>query len=595
MTGIDLLSSSGIDRLISNYTKVEQRRRLQPLTTKKSSYETKNNAFSTLNSKLSSLKTVLENLKTTGSSSEFTYKEATSSNETFLTASATSSAGIGTYNLRISQLAKADIAISKDIDTSSDGANTLGITTGTYEFTIKTGDGSTGEYVSHIKVDLDGDDSNEEIMEDIRDAINSDKAVVESAKKSGDYTGGETSFDIDVNGTTTTITDDGGGTYSDLIDRLVSKINSDVDGVTAEKVENDDGTYQLKITVDNTDDYISISHNSGFDLVTDLDIEVTKEKGASGIVTASVYSPTTGTSQFSITSKETGLDYRIKELSDTTGDALDVLGLNLGTSRPTYDQSTDPDTPGFLYADVTEANNQLNAKLTFNGVNVQRNSNTVSDLVTGVTFTLKSVMESSDNDVTVNVKNDVTTIKSKIQDFIDKFNDVYSYIKNNSLNDNGVRGPFLGEALTSALRSNMTTYAYSEVTGLTSGAINKLSQIGISFSPDTGLTISDDSELEDQIKSNIDEVEDLFNSSDGIANKLYDLIDPYLGTGGYLDNLQDSYEENISYLNDRIQSIQKQIDKSADTLRDKYEKMQQQLVEIIAAQNLMNQISQGFF
>ncbi len=591
----NLLTTQGINQLIQSYTSIETKRRITPLSTKKDSYSTKNKAYSTLESKLNSLYDLLKDLKATGSSSQFTYKAATTSDSTFLDATATSSAGVGSYNIRVNQLAKSDIAISKDIDTSSSSANTLGITDGTYEFTIATGDGSTGQYTSHVKVTLSASDSNQTIMEDIRDAINTDKAVVESTAKSGSYTGGSTSFDIDINGTTTTITDSGGGTYSDLIDRLVSQINSNVDGVTAEKVTS--GTsYQLKLTVDNADDYISITHNSGYDLVSDLGIGVTKEKGASGIVTASVYSPSTGKSQFSITSKKTGLDYRIKELSDTTGTALNVLGLNLGTSRPTYDQSTSPDTPGYLYSDVTSANNQLNAKLTFNGVDVQRNSNTISDLATGVTFTLKSVMSSSDNTVNVNVANDVTTIKSKIQDFINKFNDVYTYIKNNSLDDNGVRGPFLGDSLPTSLRTSMINYAYEEVTGLTSGALTKLSEIGISFDSSSGLSITDSTTLEDKIKNKNSEVADLFNSTNGIANKLYNLIDPYVGVDGYLQNYQDSLDSNISYLNDRISAIQKQIDKSANTLRDKYEKMQQQLLDIIAAQNFMNQFtSQGFF
>ncbi len=591
----NLLTTSGINQLIQNYTTIEQKRRITPLSTKKNSYDTKNKAYSTLNSKLNSLYDLLKDLKATGSSSQFTYKTASSSDTTFLDATATSSAGVGSYSIRVNQLAKADIAISKDIDTSSTSANTLGITDGTYEFTIATGDGSTGQYTSHVKVTLSASDSNETIMENIRDAINTDKAVVESTAKSGSYTGGATSFDININGTTTTISDSGGGTYSDLIDRLVSQINSNVDGVTAEKVTNG-STYQLKITVDNADNYITITHNSGFDLVSDLNIGVTKEKGASGIVTASVYSPSTGKSQFSITSKKTGLDYRIKELSDTTGTALNVLGLNLGTSRPTFDQSTSPDTPGYLYSDVTSANNQLNAKLTFNGVDVQRNSNTISDLASGVTFTLKSVMSSSDNNVNVNVSFDVNTIKSKIQDFIKKFNDVYTYIKNNSLDDNGVRGPFLGDSLPTSLRTSMVNYSYAEVTGLSSGALTKLSEIGISFDSSTGLSISDSTTLEDNIKNKNSEVADLFNSTNGIANKLYDLIDPYVGVDGYLKNYQDSLDSNISYLNDRISSIQKQIDKSAETLRGKYEKMQQQLLDIIAAQNFMNQFSQqGFF
>ncbi len=589
-----LLTTSGINSLINQYETVQRQRRISPLEKQKSAYKNKSSAYSSLSSKLDSFKTVLYNFKQTGSSSEFLYKTASSSDESFVKASATTSAGIGTYNLRVTQLAKSDIVISKDIDTSSTSANSLGITDGTYKFQIKTGDGSTGEYTANVEVDLNTADTNEEVMEAIRDAINSDKAIITSTAKSGTYSGGSTSFDIDINGTTTTISDSGGGTYEDLIDRLVSSINADVDGVTAEKVTSG-SSFQLKLTVDNTNNYISITHNSGFDLVSDLNISATKEKAASGIVSASVYSPATGSSQFSITSKNSGLDYRIKSLSDTSGTALNVLGLNLGTSRPTYDQSTSPDTPGFLYADTTSSGNKLNAKITFNGVSVQRNSNTISDLATGVTFELKSVMQSTDNDVVVGVDADITKIKEKLQDFIDKFNDVYSYIKNNSLSDNGVRGPFIGDPLTSTLRTKMTNTAYGTVSGLPSGAIDSLAEVGITFSTDVGLTISDDTALEDAIKNKNDELESLFNSSNGIANSLYDLIDPYLGSAGYITNRQDSYDSNVTYLNDRIESIQKSIDKSSENLRKKYEQMQNQLIILLSSQSFMNSIGGGFF
>ncbi len=589
-----LLSSSGINQLVSQYEQVQRQRRISPLETQKTSYQNKSDAYSSLSSKLDALKDVLYNFKQTGTNSEFTYKAATSSDESFIKATATSSAGVGTYNLRVTQLAKSDLVISKDIDTSSSSANSLGITDGTYKIQIKTGDGSTGEFTSNVEVSLNTTDTNEEVMEAIRDAINTDKAVITSNAKSGTYSGGSTSFDININGTTTTISDSGGGTYEDLIDRLVSSINADVDGVTAEKVTSG-SSFQLKLTVDNTDNYISISHNSGFDLVTDLGISATKEKAASGVVTASVYSPSTGKSQFSITSKNTGLDYRITSLSDTSGTALNVLGLDLGTSRPTYDQSTSPDTPGFLYPDTTTSGNELNSKMTFNGVSVQRNSNVVSDLASGVTFELKSTMTTSDNDVVVGVEADVTEIKSKIQDFIDKFNDVYSYIKNNSLSDNGVRGPFIGDSLTSSLRTNMTSLAISTISGLPSGAVDALNEVGITFNTDTGLIISDTTTLEDQIKNNNGELEDLFNSTNGIANQLYDLIDPYLGAAGYINNRIDSYDSSIKYINDRISSIEKSIDKGSSNLRDKYQEMQNQLVILLSSQSFMGSFGGGFF
>lgn len=589
-----LLTTSGINQLINQYKSLQTNRRISPLANQKSAYSSKSSAYSALSSKISSFKDLLYDFKQTGTSSEFLYKAASTSDSSFVTASATTSAGVGTYNLRVTQLAKNDIVISKDIDTSSTSANSLGITDGTYKFQIKTGDGSSGEYVANVEVALNTTDTNEEVMTSIRDAINQDKAVIESTAKTGVYSGGATSFDIDINGTTTTVSDSGGGTYEELIDRLVSTINADVDGVTAEKVIS--GTdFKLKLTVDNTDNYISITHNSGFDLVTDMGISATKEKAASGIVAASVYSPTTGSSQFSITAKKSGLDYRITSLSDTTGTALDAMGLNLGTSRPTYDQSTAPDTPGFLYSDVTSTGNLLNSKLTFNGVSIQRNSNTINDLATGVTFELKSAMQSTDNDTVVTVVNDVTKIKEKLQEFVNKFNDVYSYIKNNSLSDNGTRGPFLGDTLATSLRTKMTTEAYGTVSGLTSGALSSLSEIGITFDPETGLSISDSTTLEDAIKTNIDEVEDIFNSTNGLANTLYDLVDPYLGSAGYLTNRQDAFDSNITYLNDRIESIQKSIDKSAENLRKKYEEMQNQLLILMNTQNFMQSLGGGYF
>jgi len=586
----DILSTSSINNLIESFKSNETTKSITPLTAKKTKYQNLSNAYTVLNSKLFQLKLVASDFKLTGTSSAFSGRSASVSNSSFLTAVASSSAAKSAYTLRVNQLAKSDIVTSEMLTSGS--ANS--ITAGTHKFVIKTGDGSTGEYTSNVEVDVTATETNLTLMEKIRNAINSDFAIVKSTAyaASDAYTGGDSTFKINLNGTETSVSIAGGGTYSDLMDELVSKINANISGVTAEKIT-DSGNVSLKLVVKDQSKYISVNHDSGTtDLVSQLGINVQKEKAAAATVTASVFSPGTGNAQFSITTKESGLDYRIKSIYDQTGNsALQSLGsatttgLNLGTTRTEFDQNTN--TAGYVFADITSTGNLLNSKLEFNNISIQRNSNTISDLAAGITFTLKSVMQETDQDISVTTGNDIAGIKGKIQSFIAKFNDVYSYLKTNSSYSSGNRGFFISDRNTSTLMSDLKSSVLSQVSGLSDGDLSLLSQVGISFDSTTGLTISNNTILEQNIIDNLSELENLFNSNNGIANLIYSKIDPYLGAVGYLANTKSSFESNITLLNDKIKRNQVSIDKGADVLRRKYEQMQAQLAAMITLQNML--------
>ena len=586
------LTTTDINNLVNSYKQVQYNRRIYPLQTRKDKFSGISTAYSTLSTKVTSLKTMLSGFKSSSATSIFNSKKAVSSNTDFVTATASKTSSKGSYEFFVSQMAKNDLAVSKDM-----ASDTVTALNGTHSFSIKAGDGGTGEYVSNIDVTFEGTETNQEMMEAIQDAINSDKAVVQSDAKTGtdSYTGGASTFTIDINGTETEITVNGGGTYEDLIDELVTNINSNVDGVAAEKVT-DGGNVQLKLQVLNSDDYISISHTSGFDVTSDLNIGVTKEKAASGIVTASVFTPRSGVHQLSISAKETGLDYRIKELSDSgTSTALSELGLNLGTSRPSFDQSADPDTPGFVYSDITDANNLLNSKFTFNGLDIQKSSNEVEDLVEGMSFNLNSVMQVTDNNVNISVSNDIDATQAAIKDFISKFNDVYSFLKSKTTSNDGVRGVLLGDSNASSLISKLKSVAYEEVSGLNPGAISYLSQIGISFDSNSGLTISDSSLLTQQLTDNASGVKDLFTSDNGLATTLYSEIDAYVGSDGYLTSSISSYGNSTTYLDDRINSIQENINKSAEVIRSRYQKLQVQYASLLGATSMFMSSSDSYF
>ncbi len=578
-----ILTTSGINSLVSAYQSQQTSLFISPLRTIQSKYKNLSSAYSSLSSKVNTLITGLSGFTSTDSSSVFAAIAASSSNTNFVTASATNSASIGNYSMRVEQLAKSDIAVSQNM-TSSD-ANSI---TGTHNFSITTGT-PTGDVTSNLSVTFGTGETNQTVMQKIAEAINSNQAVVKSGSldPTVNYAGAASSITFNVGGTATTVSVNAGGagsqTNSQLLDEMVQNINANVTGVSAQKITdpNNSANEMLQITVTDTSKSISISDASGT-LASDLGITASNLVGASGLVSASSFTPSTGLSQFSLTSKNTGLDYIIKNISDSSGSsALSSIGFNLGSSRPTFDQSTSPNTAGYVYSDTTLNANQLNAKINFNGLEIQRNSNTINDLAAGVTFNLNSVQQSSDPNVNVNVNTDTTSITSQINTFIKNFNDVYTYLKTNSaVSSTTGRSILTGDSTASSLISIMTSSAISSVSGLPQNSLNMLSSIGISFDTTNGLSISNSTLLNQQLTNNMSQVKDLFNSTNGIANNLHNSINPYIGATGFITTAQSGFDSNVQNYSDRITTAQTKISKSTDSLRTQYEKLQAQLVDL---------------
>ncbi len=568
--------SSQIDALVASYTQQETNQLVVPLQNNQKNYQNLSDAYDTLSTKLTTLQGTVNSMQQTGTSSVFEDKTTTSSNSNFVTATATGAASASGYQIRVSQLAKSDVVVSQDQTTST--ANAI---TGTHTFDIAGGGGTAGQLISHVSVTFGASETNQTAMQKIASAINSSQAVVTSSAKTDAAVpagGASTSFTINLNGTTTTIPVTNVSSYGAMMDNIVTQITTLVPGLTVQKLTNTPsaGQDQLQIKVNNPTNYITITPpTSGYDPVTDLGIGVTNLVAASGIVNASVFSPTSTTSQLSLTATKTGLDYRVENLTDTNGGtALASVGLNLGSTRPTFSQSTSPNTPGFIYPDTTTTGNQLNSVFTFNGLSIQRNSNSVSDLATGVTFNLNAVQQTTDPTATITVQPDVTTITSTIQSFITQFNDVYTNIKNNSISSESERGVFVGDANASTLLQTFSSLTYSQIPGLPLGNLSYLAQIGISFDTTNGLSISDNNELKNQLTANPDQVGALFNSSSGIATRIYNEITPYLGAGGYLAKGKAIFQTDIQSLQDRITNEKAQIDKEGQTLRDQYVQLQ---------------------
>ena len=216
-------------------------------------------------------------------------------------------------------------------------------------------------------------------------------------------------------------------------------------------------------------------------------------------------------------------------------------------------------------------------------------------MASDVTFNLKAEMQATDATVTATVKNDTATIKNKITDFISKFNDAYTAIKNNYFSGKDGRGVFAGDTTALSIMNTLRNDVTSQVSGITSGDLSYFTDIGITFDPATGLTLSDSSKLTSALNDKTDQVAALFNSTNGIANNIYNLTDAFTGIDGSIVNITDSLDSNISYLNDRITSTKDSITKSSENLRKQYEQMQMQLATLLQTQQFMSSFGGGIF
>ena len=114
MSGISfsgLASGIDFDSLRSALLSVE-RQSLKRITDKQDRIEQQRDAFNDINSRLANLKTKLSPLLATGTSNLFSQVSASSSNTSVFSATATSSAAAGTYDIRVKNLALAESVIS---------------------------------------------------------------------------------------------------------------------------------------------------------------------------------------------------------------------------------------------------------------------------------------------------------------------------------------------------------------------------------------------------------------------------------------------------------------------------------------------------
>ncbi|MFT8724025.1 MAG: flagellar filament capping protein FliD [Liquorilactobacillus nagelii] len=240
------------------------------------------------------------------------------------------------------------------------------------------------------------------------------------------------------------------------------------------------------------------------------------------------------------------------------------------------------------------------------GMKITRNTNTVTDAVTGVTFNLN---QASDEDVTLSLTNDTSNIVSAVKKMVSSYNTLMSSIDDDldvgdPSSSSNTTGPLVGNTQLMVLQSSLSSLI---TTANNTGSLNANS-LGIGFTDTSGTLSVDTDELEEEISNNATAVKNFFYSSkttsdgnlvlssSGYTTKLADLANQYIATGSTLsssviDTIQNSYKDKINDLNDQIDNFNDQLTTLKGQYIDKYTELDESIMEAEAELSEFSSVS----
>ncbi|MHB8770841.1 MAG: flagellar filament capping protein FliD [Syntrophales bacterium] len=151
------------------------------------------------------------------------------------------------------------------------------------------------------------------------------------------------------------------------------------------------------------------------------------------------------------------------------------------------------------------------AAVELDGVTVTNSSNTITDVIAGTTLNL--IKEDNATTAYLTIGRNIQTIKSNIESFVSKYNDVMSYINSQFTYDAETQkagGVLFGDTTLSSIKSEMSSLLTQTIWGVSSN-FSIMGLIGITLDSDHQLTVND-ATLTGYLETNFNDVKSLFSA-----------------------------------------------------------------------------------
>jgi flagellar hook-associated protein 2 len=550
--GFSQTGDNNTDLLVQAYRRTRQPA-VDALRTRQTSLERRQTFFNSLRSRLEGVLSSSDAFVSDNANSRFVTRKATTSDDKTVTVSTTSEAAVGVSSLRVNRLASNDILISNRTTLAT--AN--GQSAGNKNFNIKGRD---------YTVNLDGSETNEQVMNKLVTAVNADRdskvtaTLVKDTSTTGRLTftskstGSENNITFtDTNGllatfgfdsslitTTTGVALTANGTAINSTRRVGVDVAT---GLKSFRINGKDYSINVSNDRETTDSLIGRIADT---INNETDSTITAQKVVNG-----------STTSLKFTNKSTGGTLIIQ---DTNG-LLSAVGQREQTLRDERTVAT-ATRAGFR----SSVEQRLDAQAVVNGIEITRGGNVLEDVLRGVSITLNRAQDSSEDNITLSTDVDDKKITDVIQPLLDNYNGILDFMKNeanNIGNDGAVR----------SLRQRIR--GLSGQTFGNDSDVKFLTDVGLRIGTDGKLLIDNRERLKTLSKDSPEKLAQIFNGENGFAGKLRDIIDEVTGSEGLAQSRSSALSSQIQRVTTQRKTLETRIDREVDQQKREYKKLQE--------------------
>lgn len=378
------------------------------------------------------------------------------------------------------------------------------------------------------------------------------------------------------------------GSYSVNVTQLASAQMTASPGVASATTTVGQGTLRIQLGAWNTavDDFTEKAGSSAVDITIgpgEDTLEGIRDKINSTAnlgVKASIVNDASGSRlvlQSSTTGETNG--FRVQVVGDSDLDDEDAAGLSA--------LAFDPET--FAPAS-TRPQAAQNSKATINNLPVESATNTLDNVIDGVSLKLAAQTTSA---VNVTVNRDTASMKTAVQDFITAYNSLVGLLRDQTKYDAGSKsaGTLQGDRTAITLQTQLRS-----LTGATSSASStfaRASDIGLDIQTDGTIKLS--SSKLDTALANPEELAKFFgkvggtSTTDGLGERLQKLATTWTSFDGALTGRTAGLKKSMELNSDRQASLEQRISATEARLRAQYSALDTRMAQLTGLQSYVSQ------
>ncbi|WP_422579759.1 flagellar filament capping protein FliD [Pseudomonas sp.] len=277
-------------------------------------------------------------------------------------------------------------------------------------------------------------------------------------------------------------------------------------------------------------------------------------------------------------------------------------GENLSVSATTDDLSAGDNSLTSL-ASVAGSNSKAidsakSAMFSVDGLAVVKLTNSISDVIEGITINLVSAQSADDiaanKTVDITIAQDKGTVAGNLKKFVDTYNKLVQ--TTNELTavvpvgegKAPVAGPLLGDTSIRNLLSGMRKELVQLGDSL---GVQSLAELGITTQKDGKLSI-DSTKLDSALTGKYDKVSEFLSGEDGLMGRLEAVVKPYLGADGVFQQREKGLQTTISSIDKQREALTLRIEKVQARLYSQYNAMDMLVGRLQkTSENLANQLA----